>query len=109
MLVGNQQVTSAILKLNFACEGTAPSPKAKAEQCVGVGGAESDRSRVVSAGRRGQPRMEPAGPADGEDEPGPPARLAPSPHSEAVAHELRELSLQPSPCLPPLTERKNGE
>ncbi|XP_066054284.1 myocardin-related transcription factor B isoform X3 [Chamaea fasciata] len=46
-------------------------------------------------------------PADGEDEPGPPARLAPSPHSEAVAHELRELSLQPSPCLPPLTERKN--
>lgn len=53
--------------------------------------------------------MEPAGPADAEDEPGPPARLAPSPHSEAVAHELRGLSLQPSPCLPPLTERKNGE
>uniref|UniRef100_A0A8C5JSI7 Myocardin related transcription factor B n=1 Tax=Junco hyemalis TaxID=40217 RepID=A0A8C5JSI7_JUNHY len=51
--------------------------------------------------------MEPAGPADAEDEPGPPARLAPSPHSEAVAHELRGLSLQPSPCLPPLTERKN--
>ncbi|XP_041318159.1 myocardin-related transcription factor B isoform X3 [Pyrgilauda ruficollis] len=51
--------------------------------------------------------MEPAGPADGEDEPGAPARLAPSPHSEAVAHELRGLSLQPSPCLPPLTERKN--
>ncbi|XP_038007562.1 myocardin-related transcription factor B isoform X4 [Motacilla alba alba] len=60
-----------------------------------------------SAERRGVPRMEPAGPADGEDEPGPPARLAPSPHSEAVAHELRGLSLQPSPCLPPLTERKN--
>ncbi|RMC17765.1 hypothetical protein DUI87_05430 [Hirundo rustica rustica] len=53
--------------------------------------------------------MEPAGPADGEDEPGPPARLAPSPHSEAVAHELRGLSLQPGPCLPPLTERKNVE
>ncbi|CAN8191761.1 unnamed protein product [Coccothraustes coccothraustes] len=51
--------------------------------------------------------MEPAGPADGEDEPGPPARLAPSPHSEAVAQELRGLSLQPGPCLPPLTERKN--
>ncbi|XP_014750473.1 PREDICTED: MKL/myocardin-like protein 2 isoform X1 [Sturnus vulgaris] len=51
--------------------------------------------------------MEPAGPADAEDELGPPARLAPSPHSEAVAHELRGLSLQPSPCLPPLTERKN--
>ncbi|XP_015497940.1 myocardin-related transcription factor B isoform X3 [Parus major] len=46
-------------------------------------------------------------PADGEDEPGPPARLAPSPHSEAVAHELRGLSLQAGPCLPPLTERKN--
>ncbi|XP_068885509.1 myocardin-related transcription factor B isoform X1 [Aphelocoma coerulescens] len=64
---------------------------------------------MAAAGRerRGVPGMEPAGPADGEDEPGPPARLAPSPHSEAVAHELRGLSLQPSPCLPPLTERKN--
>lgn len=86
------------------CEGRAAS-----ERSVGVAGAESDQSRVVSAERRGVPRMEPAGPADGEDEPGPPARLAPSPHSEAVAHELRGLSLQPSPCLPPLTERKNGE
>ncbi|XP_065500626.1 myocardin-related transcription factor B isoform X6 [Caloenas nicobarica] len=35
------------------------------------------------------------------------ARGAPSPHSEAVAHELRELSLQPGPHLPPLTERRN--
>ncbi|KAK2533341.1 hypothetical protein Q9233_004555, partial [Columba guinea] len=35
------------------------------------------------------------------------ARGAPSPHSEAVAHELRELSLQPGPQLPPLTERRN--
>nr|XP_004176686.4 myocardin-related transcription factor B isoform X4 [Taeniopygia guttata] len=50
--------------------------------------------------------MEPAGPADGEDEPGPPARLAPSPHSEAVAHELRGLSLHATPALPPSPERK---
>ncbi|XP_071426845.1 myocardin-related transcription factor B isoform X2 [Pithys albifrons albifrons] len=46
------------------------------------------------------------GPGDAEEDAGPP-RLAPSPHSEAVAHELRELSLQPSQCLPPLTERRN--
>ena len=32
--------------------------------------------------------------------------LLPSPQSEAVTHELEELSLQP---LPPLNERKNGE
>ncbi|XP_062859224.1 myocardin-related transcription factor B [Trichomycterus rosablanca] len=33
--------------------------------------------------------------------------LASSPQSEAVTHELRELSLQPSQNLPPLNERKN--
>ncbi|KAL2078171.1 hypothetical protein ACEWY4_025856 [Coilia grayii] len=33
--------------------------------------------------------------------------LAPSPQSEAVTHELEELSLQPSHSLPPLNERKN--
>ncbi|KAG5854410.1 hypothetical protein ANANG_G00037540 [Anguilla anguilla] len=33
--------------------------------------------------------------------------LVPSPQSEAVAHELEELSLQPSQNLPPLNERKN--
>ncbi|KAG5853982.1 hypothetical protein ANANG_G00032630 [Anguilla anguilla] len=32
---------------------------------------------------------------------------APSPQSEAVAYELQELSLQSSPCLLPLQERKN--
>ncbi|KAJ7411086.1 MKL/myocardin-like protein 2 [Willisornis vidua] len=48
------------------------------------------------------------GPGDAEEDTGPP-RLAPSPHSEAVAHELRELSLQPSQCLPPLTERRNDK
>lgn len=35
--------------------------------------------------------------------------LAPSPQSEAVAHELEELTLQPSHSLPPLNERKNGK
>lgn len=35
--------------------------------------------------------------------------LAPSPQSEAVTHEMEELSLQPSQNLPPLNERKNGE
>lgn len=33
--------------------------------------------------------------------------LVPSPQSEAVTHEMEELSLQPT--LPPLSERKNGE
>ncbi|KAL4659066.1 MKL/myocardin-like protein 2 isoform X3 [Arapaima gigas] len=33
--------------------------------------------------------------------------LVPSPQSEAVAHELEELSLQPHHNLPPLNERKN--
>lgn len=35
--------------------------------------------------------------------------LVPSPQSEAVTHELEELTLQPSNNLPPLNERKNGE
>nr|XP_056722544.1 myocardin-related transcription factor B [Euleptes europaea] len=51
--------------------------------------------------------MERLGPADSEDDSGSLPRLAPSPHSEAVAHELQELSLQPIQCLPPLNERKN--
>lgn len=33
--------------------------------------------------------------------------LVPSPQSEAVTHELEELSLQPTQSLPPLSERKN--
>ncbi|XP_048350141.1 LOW QUALITY PROTEIN: myocardin-related transcription factor B [Sphaerodactylus townsendi] len=51
--------------------------------------------------------MERLGPADPEDDLGSFPRLAPSPHSEAVAHELQELSLHPVQCLPPLNERKN--
>ncbi|XP_058565830.1 myocardin-related transcription factor B isoform X7 [Neofelis nebulosa] len=52
--------------------------------------------------------MDPPGALDAEDEVGPLAHLAPSPQSEAVAHEFQELSLQPSQHLPPLNERKNG-
>ncbi|KAJ7305782.1 hypothetical protein JRQ81_010148 [Phrynocephalus forsythii] len=51
--------------------------------------------------------MEHLGTMDPEDESGLLSRLAPSPHSEAVAHELQELSLQPTQYLPPLNERKN--
>lgn len=51
--------------------------------------------------------MDPTGALDTEDELGPLAHLAPSPQSEAVAHEFQELSLQPSQYLPPLHERKN--
>ncbi|XP_015260914.1 PREDICTED: MKL/myocardin-like protein 2 [Gekko japonicus] len=51
--------------------------------------------------------MEHLGTADPEDDSGSLPRLAPSPHSEAVAHEFQELSLQPIQCLPPLNERKN--
>ena len=53
--------------------------------------------------------MDHVGTVDAEDDPGTLPRLAPSPHSEAVAHEFKELSLQPSQYLPPLNERKNGE
>lgn len=53
--------------------------------------------------------MDPTGALDTEDELGPLAHLAPSPQSEAVAHEFQELSLQSSQYLPPLHERKNGE
>lgn len=35
--------------------------------------------------------------------------LVPSPQSEAVTHEMEELSLQPTQSLPPLSERKNGK
>ncbi|XP_032957955.1 myocardin-related transcription factor B isoform X2 [Rhinolophus ferrumequinum] len=52
--------------------------------------------------------MDPTGALDTEDELGPLAHLAPSPQSEAVAHEFQELSLQSSQYLPPLHERKNG-
>ncbi|XP_075292233.1 myocardin-related transcription factor B isoform X2 [Opisthocomus hoazin] len=51
--------------------------------------------------------MDHLGTADAEDDSGSQSRLAPSPHSEAVAHEFKELSLQPSQYLPPLHERKN--
>ncbi|XP_076997866.1 myocardin-related transcription factor B isoform X2 [Tamandua tetradactyla] len=51
--------------------------------------------------------MDHTGVIDTEDELGPLAHLAPSPQSEAVAHEFQELSLQPSQHLPPLNERKN--
>ncbi|XP_063200719.1 myocardin-related transcription factor B isoform X5 [Chroicocephalus ridibundus] len=51
--------------------------------------------------------MDHLGTADAEEDPGSLTRLAPSPHSEAVAHEFKELSLQPNQYLPPLNERKN--
>ncbi|XP_016051706.1 PREDICTED: MKL/myocardin-like protein 2 [Miniopterus natalensis] len=51
--------------------------------------------------------MDHTGALDTEDELGPLAHLAPSPQSEAVAHEFQELSLQSSQYLPPLNERKN--
>uniref|UniRef100_A0A8C2LTU9 Myocardin related transcription factor B n=1 Tax=Cricetulus griseus TaxID=10029 RepID=A0A8C2LTU9_CRIGR len=52
--------------------------------------------------------MDHTGAIDTEEELGPLAHLAPSPQSEAVAHEFQELSLQSSQHLPPLNERKNG-
>ncbi|XP_043349289.1 myocardin-related transcription factor B isoform X7 [Dermochelys coriacea] len=51
--------------------------------------------------------MDHLGTADTEDDSGSLTNLVPSPHSEAVAHEFQELSLQPSQYLPPLNERKN--
>ncbi|XP_035261092.1 myocardin-related transcription factor B isoform X1 [Anguilla anguilla] len=51
--------------------------------------------------------MEPQGLLGAGGEAGMQGLLVPSPQSEAVAHELEELSLQPSQNLPPLNERKN--
>ncbi|XP_062999074.1 myocardin-related transcription factor B isoform X2 [Elgaria multicarinata webbii] len=51
--------------------------------------------------------MELLGTVDPEDDSGSVPRLAPSPHSEAVAHEFQELSLQHNQYLLPLNERKN--
>ncbi|KAL1779059.1 MKL myocardin 2 isoform X1 [Sigmodon hispidus] len=51
--------------------------------------------------------MDHTGAIDTEEELGPLAHLAPSPQSEAVAHEFQELSLQSSQHLPSLNERKN--
>uniref|UniRef100_A0A4W5PAT2 Uncharacterized protein n=1 Tax=Hucho hucho TaxID=62062 RepID=A0A4W5PAT2_9TELE len=51
--------------------------------------------------------MEPQGLLGAEGDCGMLGLLVPSPQSEAVTHELEELSLQPSNNLPPLNERKN--
>ncbi|XP_036422710.1 myocardin-related transcription factor B isoform X1 [Colossoma macropomum] len=48
--------------------------------------------------------MEPQGSLGAEGEQG---VLVPSPRSEAVTHDMEELSLQPSQSLPPIRERKN--
>lgn len=53
--------------------------------------------------------MEPQGCLGVEGDPGLLGLLVPSPRSEAVTHELEELSLQPFQSLPPLKERKNGQ
>lgn len=57
-------------------------------------------------------RMEPQasqGQLGAEGECGILSLLLPSPQSEAVTHEMEELSLQPTQSLPPLNERKNGK
>lgn len=67
------------------------------------------KRRLIPAAAGGRDTMDHTGALDTEDELGPLAHLAPSPQSEAVAHEFQELSLQSSQHLPPLNERKNGE
>lgn len=59
-----------------------------------------------------QGRMEPQasqGPLGAEGDCGILSLLLPSPQSEAMTHEMEELSLQPTQSLPPLNERKNGK
>uniref|UniRef100_A0A8C6DSK4 Myocardin related transcription factor B n=1 Tax=Moschus moschiferus TaxID=68415 RepID=A0A8C6DSK4_MOSMO len=63
--------------------------------------------RLIPAAAGGWDTMDHTGALDTEDELGPLVHLAPSPQSEAVAHEFQELSLQSSQHLPPLNERKN--
>lgn len=49
------------------------------------------------------------GPLGAEGDCGILSLLLPSPQSEAMTHEMEELSLQPTQSLPPLNERKNGK
>ncbi|XP_061065907.1 myocardin-related transcription factor B isoform X1 [Eubalaena glacialis] len=65
------------------------------------------KRRLIPSAAGGWDTMDHTGALDTEDELGPLAHLAPSPQSEAVAHEFQELSLQSSQHLPPLNERKN--
>ncbi|XP_073694627.1 myocardin-related transcription factor B isoform X1 [Garra rufa] len=51
--------------------------------------------------------MEPQGSLGVEGDSGAMGVLVPSPRSEAVTHDLEELSLQPTQSLPPIKERKN--
>lgn len=53
--------------------------------------------------------MDPRGSLGLEGDSGAMGSLVPSPRSDAVTHDLEELSLQPTQSLPPLKERKNGE
>ena len=76
---------------------------------LGTGEANTNKKVSVLTLHSGRDTMDHTGALDTEDELGPLAHLAPSPQSEAVAHEFQELSLQSSQHLPPLNERKNGE
>ena len=58
------------------------------------------KRRLIPAAASGRDTMDHTGALDTEDELGPLAHLAPSPQSEAVAHEFQELSLQSSQHLP---------
>lgn len=64
---------------------------------------------AILCGSPGSPSTPPGGDMSAQGEAGAGGLLAPSPQSEAVTHEMEELSLQPSQNLPPLNERKNGE
>uniref|UniRef100_A0A8D0DL52 Myocardin related transcription factor B n=1 Tax=Salvator merianae TaxID=96440 RepID=A0A8D0DL52_SALMN len=69
--------------------------------------AREEMSTAAAFGASFLDTMEHVKTMDAEDDMGSSSRLAPSPHSETVAHEFQELSLQPNQNLPPLKERKN--
>lgn len=73
-------------------------------ETAGVG-----RELALLCGSPGSPSTPPGGHMNAQGEAGAGGLLVPSPQSEAVTHEMEELSLQPSQNLPPLNERKNGE
>ncbi|KAF5906303.1 MKL/myocardin-like protein 2 isoform X2, partial [Clarias magur] len=65
------------------------------------------RELALLCGPPGSPSTPPGGDMNAQGEAGAGGLLVPSPQSEAVTHEMEELSLQPNQNLPPLNERKN--
>ncbi|KAK7798455.1 hypothetical protein U0070_020909 [Myodes glareolus] len=98
-----QNYALVLLKNDCLLSTTAPASRLGKDEPYSC---KLDKEPEMQSG--GWSTMDHTGAIDTEEELGPLAHLAPSPQSEAVAHEFQELSLQSSQHLPPLNERKNA-